>query len=149
MQSIAELKIAIDANPHIPDKAAHLAEKLLDRYRQLQDAIFKIDQEKLELLNQQKAIQVYLNDLASKLRQEERERLQLQNINYKPPVKIKAKPTAKARPKIDKAEIRKLAAELGVAEYTLRSVMIAKNLDAQSAANLLRRTIAEGKSEND
>lgn len=149
--AIAELKLAIDADPAITNKPFTLAQELSTRFEHFKAVIFAKNQEIIEAANQQKAIQVYLNNMANTLRQEEREKLKLADINYKPsapkiartpkPVKVN---TAK---KLDKGEVRKYAAELGIPEYTIQMLCVSKNMTPEQAAGLLRRSIKEAKSE--
>ena len=108
-----------------------------------------MNQKIVEAGNEQKAIQVYLNQLANTLRVEEREKIKLTDINYKPTAtKITTpKPVKTSAKKIDKVELRKYAAELGVSEFTLQMVVVSKNLTVEAAANILRRSINESKSE--
>ena len=102
----------------------------------------------VDLNNQQKAIQVYLNNLANKLRAEEREKLKLADINYKPNVVKPVVKTVKTKSKLDKVELRKYAAELGVDEFTLQMLVVAKGLTIEKAAALLRSTMKQAISES-
>lgn len=149
--AIAELKQSIDADPAITNKPFHLANELRIRFDHLQTVIFQKNQEIIEAANQQKAMQVYLNNMANQLRQEEREKLKLQDITYKPSgPKIARTPKAvkvNSTKKLDKAEVRKYAAELGIPEYTIQMLCVSKNMTPEQAAGLLRRSINEAKSE--
>jgi len=146
--AIVELKKSIDDDTSITNKPYTLAETLMARFSHFKQVVFELNQQIVEAGNQQKAIQIYLNQLANQLRSEEREKLRIADINYKPgPVKI-AKPVAKATPKkLDKVELRKYAAELGVSEFTLQSIVIAKGISVADAAKMLRHSINAAKSE--
>lgn len=151
--AIQELKQAIDGDPNITNKPFHLATELKERFEHFQSVIFAKNQEIIEAANQQKAIQAYLNNLANQLRAEEREKLKLQDINYKPgsPKAIKDKPVrtikTSSSKKLDKAELRKYAAELGISEFTIQMICVSKGITPEAAANILRKSINETKSE--
>ena len=117
-----------------------------------QKVIFDANQAVIDATNNQKAIQVYLNNLANTLRAEEREKLKIQDINYQPtkvkPIKT-VKPVTTRKPvKLDKAELNKYAMELGVSLFTLQMVCVSQGITPEQAANKLRKSINEAKSEN-
>lgn len=149
-ESIVSLKATIDSDTTIENKPYALAEELMKRFSHFKNVVFELNQKIVEAGNQQKAIQVYLNQLANQLRQEEREKLRLADITYKPtaPKPDKVKPIKTAAKKLDKAELRKYAAELGVSEFTLQMVVVQKGLTVEAAANMLRRSIKEAQSES-
>jgi DNA integrity scanning protein DisA with diadenylate cyclase activity len=119
----------------------------MQRFSHFKQVVFELNQQIVEAGNQQKAIQIYLNQLANTLRQEEREKLRISDINYKPqPVKIeKPKPVKVTAKKLDKAELRKYAAELQVSEFMLQQIVIAKGVTVADAAKLLRQSINRAK----
>lgn len=153
--AIQELKQSIDADPTITNKPYHLASELTTRFEHFKAVIFAKNQEIIEAANQQKAIQVYLNNMANTLRAEEREKLKLQDINYKPtpPKLVKSKTdkpaTVKVRSsnKLDKAELRKYAAELNIPEYTIQMLCVSKGITPAMAADKLRKQIQEMREE--
>jgi hypothetical protein len=147
--SIVELKQMIDSNESITNKPYALAEELTNRFNHYKQVVFEMNEKIVEAGNQQKAIQVYLNQLANSLRQEEREKLKIADINYKPPTVKPVKPAAikTASKKLDKAELRKYATELGIPEFTLQMLVVSKGITVEQAANMLRKSIAEAKSE--
>lgn len=153
--AIQELKQAIEADTTIQNKPYHLASELKTRFEHFRAVIFNLDEQKIEAANQQKAIQVYLNNMANQLRAEEREKLKIADINYQPssPTKIKTQgpPKIKTRSagKLDKAELRKYAAELGIPEYTIQMLCVSKGITPETAAGLLRRQIEEMRAEAD
>ena len=146
--SIAELKAAIDNDPSIENKPYTLATELKTRFEHYKEVVFKANETIAEAGNHQKAIQAYLNTLANQLRAEEREKLKIQDINYKPSAPAITKPKAikTAKGKIDKAELRKYAAELKVSEFVLQMVCVQKGITPEAAANQLRRSIKEAQS---
>lgn len=147
--SIVELKATIDADVSITNKPYALAEELMKRFGHFKNVVFELNRQIVEAGNQQKAIQVYLNQLANSLRASEREKLRLADISYKPSAPKVAKPTPikTAAKKLDKVELRKYASELGISEFTLQMIVVQKGLTVEAAANLLRRSINEAKSE--
>lgn len=149
--SIIELKAQIDANPEITNKPYALAEELTRRFEHHKQVVFELSEQIVAAGNNQKAIQVYLNQLANSLRAEEREKLKIADINYKPnpvkPVKTKAVKTTGTSKKLDKSELKKYAAELGVSEFTLQMLCVSKGISPEMAANQLRKSINEAKSE--
>jgi hypothetical protein len=152
--AIVELKKSIDENESIINKPYALAEELKNRFVHYKEVIFSHNEAIIEAGNQQKAIQVYLNNLANSLRAEEREKLKIQDINYKPqavkPVKtrtITTTGTNKKQAKFDMAGLKKYAAELGVAISTLQGVCIAKGCTPEAAADMLRKSIEAAKAQ--
>lgn len=147
--SIMKLKEVIDADPTITNKPYTLANELITRFNRYKTVMFELNEKQVETSNKQKAIQIYLNQLANSLRTEEREKLKIHDINYriraaKEPIKIK---TIKASSKkLDKVELRKFAKELGVGEFTLQMIVIQKNLTIAQAAAQIRQSIATAKS---
>lgn len=151
--AIINLKAEIDNNPTIENKPFALAEELKNRFEHFKTVIFEMNEKIIEAGNEQKAIQVYLNQLANQLRAEEREKLKIADMSYQParvkpakPVSIKTTGTKKT--KLDKNELRKYAAELGVAEFTLQMLVVSKGITVEQAANMLRKSINEAKSES-
>lgn len=147
--AIVDVKNAIDADETIENKNYKLAEFVTNRLNHLKGVIFELDEKRVAVNNEQKAIQVYLNQLVNKLSTEERDKLKLQDIEYKPSeVKIK-KPAAPKVKKFDKTEIRRFALELStelgfpVADSLLQSICVAKNLTAEQAANSFRKSVKE------
>jgi len=149
--SIIELKAQIDGNADITNKPYALAEELTKRFEHHKQVVFELSEQIVAAGNSQKAIQIYLNQLANSLRAEEREKLKIADINYKPnpvkPVKTKAIKTTGSTKKLDKTELRKYAAELGVSEFTLQMLCVSKGISPETAANQLRKSINEAKSE--
>ncbi len=149
--AILDLKKLIDDNETITNKPYALASELTERFTHLKNIIFEANKSVIDATNEQKAIQVYLNNLANQLRVEEREKLKIADINYKPPVVKPSTPkhikTSSAK-KLDKAELRKYAMELGVNEFTLQMLVVSKGITVEQAANMLRKSINEAKSES-
>lgn len=150
--SILDLKKTIDENTSIENKPYALATELMARFEHHKQVVFEMQQKIVEAGNEQKAIQVYLNQLANTLRVEEREKLKISDISYQPtkvkpvkPATIKTTGTNKAAKKLDKVELRKYAAELGISEYTLQMVVVSKGITVEAAAEILKKSIAASK----
>jgi uncharacterized coiled-coil protein SlyX len=145
--SIEDLKKAIDADVNITNKHYALAEELSRRLAHYRAVIFEAQETIVKEGNNQKATQVYLNQLANKLRAEEREKLKIQDINYKPPMKPVKVSQIRNSKKFDKDAVRKLAHELGIGESTIQMLVISKGMSVEAIGNMLRKSINEAKSE--
>jgi hypothetical protein len=148
--AIVELKKAIDANPEITNKPYALAETLRTRFDHLKTVVFEMNEKLVEAGNEQKAIQVYLNNLANTLRSEEREKLRIADINYKPnPVKqatVKSvKTSGTSRQKATKKEIALAAKELGIAEFTLSAFVLQSGGNLEVAVNKIKASLEAAK----
>lgn len=144
--SIVDLKKAIDENSEIKNKPYALAEELSNRFNHYKKVVFELNEQLVEAGNQQKAIQVYLNNLANQLRTEEREKLKIADINYRPTaiksVKPKSISTTGIKPtKVDKTLRAKYAKELGISEFTLQQVIIASGGDIEKAMEKIQASI--------
>lgn len=149
--AIMDIKTAIDADTTITNKPAKLAETLMDRFNHYKQVVFELNEKIVEAGTQQKAIQVYLNQLANSLRAEEREKYRITDINYKPnapTVKAVKTITTRKSTKLDKVELRKYAAEIGIAEYTLQSFVVSKGVTVAEAADMIKKSIAAAKATN-
>lgn len=149
--SIVELKAAIDADESIVNKPYALAEELKKRFEHHKNLVFELNQQLIEHGNNQRAIQVYLNNLANQLRADEREKLRIADINYKPaPPKstsvkeVKTRTTTK-KTKIDKTELRKYAHELGISEFMLQMIVVQKGISVADAAIQIKKSIEDAK----
>ena len=149
--AITEIKNAIDSDDSIPSESKHyeLAKLLHERLDHFSQVLFTLNESRIDITNKQYAVQVYLNDLASKLRKEEREKLRLQYIDYKPPTPSLKKLSAPKKVKFDKNELRKCAAELGISEFMLQTVVVSKNMSVSEAASMIRKNIEDAKSSNE
>lgn len=151
--AIVDLKKLIDENVEITNKPYALAEALTERFTHFKKVVFDANEAIIEATNNQKAIQVYLNNLANQLRAEEREKLKLQDINYKPGAikPISTVKTVKVRAasskKLDKKELDKYAKELQVSAFTLQMLCVSQGITPEQAANKLRKSIKEAQSE--
>ena len=139
--SINELKNTINADETIVNKQFALAELVKTRYIHFQTVIFELDEQKIAASTKQRAVQQYLNQLASTLRTEEREKLKLSDINYKPTEVKVSKPKAPSVKKFDKAELVKYANEAGIPMAALQMLCVAKGLTPQQAAEAFKKSM--------
>lgn len=145
-----DIRDAIYANPDIPadQRVFELARICKERILHFSNVIFELDKKKIEAYSEQKSWHVQLNGLANQLRIEEREQLKISDIHYDvkmpksvTPHKIKTSPK-----KASKDELRVLANELKLPEYTIQLLMTSKNWTIEQVGNHLRKTIKEGQS---
>lgn len=148
--AIEVLRTAIEQDDTITNKPYALALELHNRFIHFRDVIFELKADIVAKTNEQQAIQVYLNTLSNKLRAEEREKLKLSDINYKPtpPKLVRTKSDKSDKPKvvkakIDKTEMREAAKELGVGEFVIQMLCTAKNLTVKQAVELLKTSLAQ------
>lgn len=148
--AIVDLKKAIDSDTTLTNKPFELAKALKGRFEHFTSVIFDAQKVVVESTNKQRAIQSYLNSLANQLRAEEREQIKVQDISYKPAAvkepKVKTVTTAKPKAaKLDKAELKKFAKELGVGEFTLQSFVVARGCTVAEAAAAIKASIEAAK----
>jgi hypothetical protein len=141
--SIVELKKTIDDDASIENKPYALASALMGRFEHFKKVIFDANETIVSANNNQRAIQVYLNQLSNTLRKEEREKLKIEDINYKPtvvkPATVKTpKVAAPKKPKFDKAELKKWAAATGMPEFIIQSTAVARNITIEAAAKMVK-----------
>jgi hypothetical protein len=148
--AILTICTAVDNDESITNKPYAKAEILKARFEHYKSVVFDLNEKLVEAGNNQKAIQVYLNNLANTLRAEEREKLQIADINYKPnPVKTPTVRTIKTvgstQKKATKGDIKKAAQELGIAEFTLASFVLQSGGNLELAVNKIKASIAAAK----
>lgn len=132
--SIHDLKLAIDADESVTDKHFTLAKALSDRFVLLQDLIVGARADILAAETKQRAIQTYYIELSKKLRQEERDKLKLRDLQYKPAEVKTVTPKKVSTKKADKEEAIKVANESGVPLQVLMILALTKNLSYRDAA---------------
>lgn len=142
--SIIELKTLIEADDSIINKNFALAAEVRNRFYQFTSLIFEKKAELEKLGNEQKAHQIYLNQLANQLRIEEREKLKIADINYKPVSPIKS-PKAITVKKFDKAELRNAAKEIGIPEFALQILIVSKGMTVEQAKNHMKQIMNSSK----
>ena len=143
--SIIEMKAQIEQDHSIERKHFALSERLLIQYKHLKDRVFKRQEENVKDTSTMRSIQQYVNEHANKLRTGEREKLKIEDINYKPSAPKKAKTPKVKKAKFDKKELKKYSDLLGGGvEYTLQMLCVAQNLQPDGAYKVLKEL--QGKS---
>lgn len=146
--AIVELEKAIDDDVAITNKPWAKAQVLLDRFQHFKNVQAQANQTIIEATNHQKALQTRLNVLANDLREEEREKLRLADLNYKPrniKIPVTAKTIRLSKQKIDNVALRRYAAELNIPEFSMRAIAIQKNLSADGVYKLMKENIEKAK----
>jgi exosome complex RNA-binding protein Csl4 len=145
--AIADIKSAIEADASITNKPLKLAEVLMERFEHFKKVSFDLQEQLVEAGNHQKAIQIHLNTLANQLRAEEREKLKIADINYKPNLVKPIKDTvAKIRaPKkgFTQEQLVSAAKEAGVTIVVIQALCISKGITPDVAVTLIKT--AQGK----
>jgi hypothetical protein len=138
--SFDEIRKAIETDENIPQdqKNFKLAETVKERFEHYKKIFFEHNEIAVNAATNQRAAIQYLNTLANKLKAEEREKLQIADMSYKPQavVSTKVKPikTVKIKTNTSQADLNKAAKELGLeSTHTIQMIMVAKNLDLAGA----------------
>lgn len=84
--SMVELEQIIARDTEIADDQKHfkLVELIRERHKMFRQKLFEVKQLEVEILSRERAMQYRLNDIASKFRLDEREKLKLQDLSYTP-----------------------------------------------------------------
>jgi hypothetical protein len=146
--SIEELRKQVESDETITNKHFALAQKLEERYNHLKSVITEAQNTLRESQNEHRAIQTYYNELAKKLRDEERERIKIQDVQYRPPEKPTKKPTAPKVKVFDKHSIKQASADSGIPEMLITLTCTARNISAIEAVRVLRESGFENKGSN-
>ena len=146
--AIVSIKKTIDSDTNISEKHFALAKSIEERFSHFQEVINAARDSIIEAESKQRAIQQYYNDLANRLRVEQREQIKLRDVNYKVPErKSTPKPRAPSIKKLDKGLLIKTANELSkefpavpvnLIMPNLQTLVISRNMTLESAANVLR-----------
>jgi hypothetical protein len=138
--ALVDIMKAIDIDESIVNKPYSKTEYSVNRIKHLVKVIFDCKNQITEAENEIRANQVNVNMLVNTLRDEERAKLKLQDINYQPATPKTPKPkssgTAKAKKssKIDMNEVNKWAAKIGMPSQLIHMRMLSKNMNAEAAA---------------
>lgn len=148
--SFQEFREAILKDDSIPSDKKHfeMARIAKERIKHFSAVIFELDRAKIEAYSEQKSWHIQLNELANKLRLEDREQLKISDITYdvKMPKTVTPRAIKMSQKAPSKIELRKVANELGMPEHTIQLVMTSKNWNLEQVATHFRRSINEGKS---
>lgn len=143
--AIMDLKSAIDNDASITNKQFALAEVMVERINHFQQVMTDHRKGLVEAQNAQRMFQTHLNTLANQLRQEERDKLKLQDINYNPEkpkvIKPKSDKNRGRKSKFDKDEVRNLAAQYNVPMEAIAMLITSKNMSAADAAKHMAKML--------
>lgn len=135
-----ELKAAIENDPNIPadQKQYVYANACLERFQNFQKIVFDQRQELLETENKMRMWQTQVQQAASTLRAELREKFKQFDVNYQPAPPKTVKPASpKTGKKFQKEDVRKFAAQYKVPEAAVQMLVVAKNMTPEAAAKHL------------
>lgn len=138
--SFNDIKVALEADVNMVNKPYELAKIVKDRILHFSKVIFDKQDEIRTESTKQRFWQEQANQLASQLRQKEREELKLENINYKPvDGKVaKIKPVSTTGKKYDKVELVEWANKGGWPLSVLQGVCVAKGMNPEQAYTHLK-----------
>lgn len=142
--SLIEIQASVDADDSIPadQKTFAKARAILDLFNHLKSVIIEANKVRDTALNIQRASQSELNTLASQLRQEERDKLKLQDITYKLTVprliKTANKVPRKIKVKFDLDELNRYATELQVPSSAIATMATKRGCTVAEAATILK-----------
>ena len=145
--SILDIKKLIEDDDAIINKPYHLAETLKNRFMKNRELIFNLQKQIADENTKQRAIQSYLNTMANQLRNEEREKLHIADMNYQPlPTKKPSVKTIKttgqsSQKKYTNKEISDAAKQLGIAEFTLKAFVLTQNGDLTAAVDKIKKSM--------
>jgi len=143
VQSHLDLFKEIDADDSITNKMFEKAVRLKARLEHTQKVLMEVREQELQLNSTESAINITLNQLANKLREEEREKLKLSDINYKPnQVVVKPKESKPRAPKVNDNELIQKCREAGVGPF----VQVVKIMMSTNKGWTIERAITEFKS---
>lgn len=145
-QSLAEMKKVIDADDSIPadKKDYEWARRSIAWHKEMQDVLLETKKIQEEAISTQKAIQVNLNQMANKLREEERAALRIEDIKYPATTTDKkVKKPSVAKPKgYDRIELAKIAEQYGVDKTLLQLTYTANKSKGMSLADCAQSLVA-------
>jgi hypothetical protein len=136
--SYDELRKEIDSNPAIENKHFALAEKVESRYLHFKQVIIDAQNTIKDASQEVRAAQTFYNDLAKKLREDERAKIKISDVQYHPPekpVKSIKVPTVK---KYNKSDIKEAASKSGIPENLIYMTCIARKCTPLEAVHILR-----------
>lgn len=149
--AFVELKAAIDNDPNIPaeQKSFAYAQVLHARFIHFKKILFEQREQLAKTENTVRAFQSQLQVVAGQLRQAERDKLQIESLDYKPrEIKTPKPPSEKKPRKSSLEEFKQAIVKYGlpstVAASTLAMLANQKNMSADEAAKMMK-DLLEGK----
>lgn len=152
--AIVDVFNSIDADVAIENKPLAKAQFMLERFTHFKTVVFELNEKVVEATTRQRAYQQQLNAIANQLRQEERDKLKLADINYKPSTpkivktrvaKSSSAKVSKSAVKYDRKEIQRVANEIGITEFTLQMICVSKQLSPADAGAFLKKQMDDNK----
>jgi len=125
--AISELKKIIDSDETIARKDYALYMEVRTRYDKFKAKLIEAEEVRLEIINNIKADQTYLNNLVSSLTKEEQEKYRVKDINYKPN-EVKVVKPKESSGKTNLSEVKELAKEHGIAPEIIQNLCLAFKL---------------------
>ncbi len=143
--SMIRIRELIDEDDTITteDKNFEEAKRILDRLKRFSKVLFQLKQKELEVAKETRVMQSHLNDLANKIRTDQREQLRLKDITYKPVSPKISKPRKIKKPKFNKKELREVATSLQMPEYDIQTICVQKNFTPLEAKTYLQSMIPD------
>lgn len=141
--AIVDLLKAIDDDATIENKAFAKASTVVDRIKHFSKVLFEAKEQVILAENAIRAGQVMANQLADKLRADEREKLKLNDIQYTPTAPKTPKPKStgtrkvSTKVKVDMTEVNVWAGKVGMPYNVIHMRMIKFNMTAEAAARTL------------
>lgn len=147
-KSIIDIKDEIDLDPSIvfKDKSYELGKRVLADFQHLRNVLFNFDQayhkERDNKTSELRSQQTFLNELANRISKEERDRIGLKDLSYKPlPPKAPKAPKVKKK-KFNKKELKEYSDKLGGnVEYLLQGLCVQKDITVEEAYNIVKKGI--------
>lgn len=152
--SLSEIKKVILVDNRIINKNFKYCEVVQERVDHLKKLIFEKQQELNELHSRARVNQQSLMEYANKLREEEREKLKLQDLSYKPSVvKIAKAKTVSIKKKVDRVAVKGFVNQLNeefpnlnFTEALFQMMMVQKGRGPEDTYFDLRKKLKEAKS---
>lgn len=138
--TIEEWRKAIDEDNSVENKHFELSKRMETRFLHLKQVITDAQLALKDAQNEQRAIQSYYNELAKKLKAEEREKIKIQDVQYHPPEKPTKKVSAPKVKVFDRASVKQAASESGIPEMLIQLTCTARNVTAVEAVRIIRES---------
>ena len=137
--SIEEWRKEIELDTTIINKHFELAQRMEARYLHLKSVITDAQNTLKTAQNDSRSIQTYYNDLAKRLKSEERERIRIADVQYHPPEKPTKATKAPSVKKYNKIEIREASGISGIPEQILTMLCVTHNVSVKEAIQMFRQ----------
>ena len=119
--SISELKATIDNDESIERKDYELYKAVHSRYLHFKEVLITVEEKRLEIINNIKADQTYLNNTVAALTKEEQDKYKARDITYKPN-EVKVSKPKESSGKVNLSEVKELGKEHGIPPEILKNL---------------------------